>query len=292
MKKNIKDIGKSIRTKLLNIAKTKNVDFQQLAIRYLYERLLYRLSISKYRDKLYLKGGVLMYAIEQNYARPTLDIDFLGDQMSNDMSELVKVFAEICAIDDPEDGVVFDFADITAEPINEAKDYVGTRLSIVATLDTIKQPLKIDIGFGDVLVAEPKIITYQPEINTLKAPKIKAYSIETVIAEKFQAMIDLSELNSRLKDFYDVYGLLTKHDINQELLSSSILATFKNRGTGYIENHPLFTPEFASDAKRLTQWKAVLRKQKKNMDLDFEHVLKRIEERLKPLFELMREEKK
>lgn len=283
-----KDIGKSIRTKLFNIAKSKNVDFQQLAIRYLYERLLYRLSISKYRDKLYLKGGVLMYAIEQNYARPTLDIDFLGSQMSNEMSELIKVFAEISAVHDPEDGVVFDFEHITVEPINEAKDYVGTRLSMVARLDTLKQPLKIDIGFGDVLVEEPKIITYQPEINTLKAPKIKAYSIETVIAEKFQTMIDLSELNSRLKDFYDVYGLLTNHDLNEELLSSSIRTTFKNRGTGYIENHPLFTPEFARDTKRLTQWKAVLKKQKKNMDLDFEHVLKTIEKRLKPIFEQIR----
>ncbi len=280
-----KNVGKSIRAKLYNIAKAKNVEFLQLMIRYLYERLLYRISLSHYRDKLYLKGGVLMYTIERDYARPTLDIDFLGHGISNDRDELIKVFAEICAIEYHEDGVRFDFEKILAEPINETKDYVGTRLSIVARLDTAMQPLKIDIGFGDVLVGQPKILNYQPEIDTLKGPTVMAYSLETVVAEKFQAMIDLAEVNSRLKDFYDVYSILTKHASNQELLASSIIATFLNRGTGYIENHPLFKPEFAQDKSRLVQWKAVITKQQKNLDLDFEHVMKTIVERLQPIFE-------
>ena len=130
-----KNVGKSIRAKLYNIAKAKKVEFQQLMIRYLYERLLYRLSLSQYRDKLYLKGGVLMYAVEQDYARPTLDIDFLGYQISNDMNELINVFAEICAIEDHEDGVRFDFEKITAEEINEAKDYVvGISLKVTHSL--------------------------------------------------------------------------------------------------------------------------------------------------------------
>lgn len=282
-----KNVGKSIRARLYNIAKTKKVEFLQLMIRYLYERLLYRLSLSQYRNKLYLKGGVLMYAIEQDYARPTLDIDFLGHEISNDRNELIKVFAEICTIEDHEDGVRFDFEKILAEEINETKDYVGTRLTIVARLDTMKQPLKIDIGFGDVLVEQPRILSYQPEIDTLKAPNVLAYSLETVVAEKLQAMIDLAEVNSRLKDFYDVYGLLAKHSINKDLLISSIVATFANRGTTYSDNHPLFKPEFAQDKSRLVQWKSVLKKQKKNLDLDFELVMKTIVEQLQPIFEQM-----
>jgi len=228
-----------------------------------------------------------MYAVEQDYARPTLDIDFLGYEISNDMDGLINVFAEICALEDYDDGVRFDFEKITAEEINEARDYIGTRLTIVARLDSIKQPLKVDIGFGDVLVEQPKVLSYQPEIETLKAPKVLAYSLETVVAEKFQAMVDLAEVNSRLKDFYDVYGILTKHDINQDLLIASIVATFKNRGTPYLENHPLFKPEFAQDKSRLVQWKAVLKKQKKNLELDFELVMKTIVERLEPIFEQM-----
>lgn len=282
-----KNVGKSIRAKLYNIAKAKKVEFQQLVIRYLYERLLYRLSISQYREKLYLKGGVLMYAVEQDYARPTLDIDFLGHEINNDMDGLINIFAEICGIEDQDDGVKFDLEKITAEEINEAKDYVGIRLTIVSRLDTIKQPLKVDIGFGDVLIEQPKILSYQPEIETLKAPNVLAYSLETVVAEKFQAMIDLAEVNSRLKDFYDVYGILTKHDINEDLLAASIVATFKNRGTSYMKNHPLFNPEFAEDKSRLIQWKAVLKKQKKNLDLDFKQVMQTIVERLAPKFDKM-----
>lgn len=282
-----KNVGKSVRAKLYNIAKVKKVEFQQLMIRYLYERLLYRLSISEYRDKLYLKGGVLMYAVEQDYARPTLDIDFLGHEINNDMDGLINIFAEICAIEDETDGVKFDFEKITAEEINEAKDYVGIRLTILSRLDTIKQPLKVDIGFGDVLVEQPKTLSYQPEIETLKAPIIIVYSLETVVAEKFQAMIDLAEVNSRLKDFYDVYGILTKHNLNEDLLAASIVATFKNRGTSYMKNHPLFDPGFAEDKSRLVQWKAVLRKQKKNLDLDFKQVMRTIVERLAPKFDGM-----
>lgn len=229
-----------------------------------------------------------MYAVEQDYARPTLDIDFLGHEINNDKDGLIKVFAEICAIEDYEDGVRYDFDKITAEEINETKDYVGTRLTIVARLDSIKQPLKIDIGFGDVLVEPPKVLSYQLEIDTLKAPQVLAYSLETVVAEKFQAMIDLAEVNIRLKDFYDVHGILTKHELNEDLLIASIVATFKNRGTDYVENHPLFNPDFAQDKSRLVQWKAVLKKQKKNLDLDFELVMKTIVARLRPVFERLK----
>lgn len=280
-----KDLGKSTKAKLLNIARAGKLDYQLLVIRFLYERLLYRLSRSNYKDKFYLKGGVLLYAIEKEYARPTLDIDFLGLNINNDIESLKEVFREICSIDDPETGVYFDLDTISAEEINELNDYVGTRLSIVAYLDSIKQPLKIDIGFGDVVIPDPQLLSYQSMIPGLDPTDIVAYSLETVIAEKFQAMIDLSELNSRFKDFYDVYTILTKYPLEKRMLLSSIRATFKNRNTPYMEGHPVFTTTFAGDKVRNQQWKQFLKKIKVNTDLEFSTVMELIKDRLMPFYQ-------
>nr|WP_121270876.1 nucleotidyl transferase AbiEii/AbiGii toxin family protein [Pedobacter schmidteae] len=280
-----KDLGKSTKAKLLNIARAGKLDHQLIVIRFLYERLLYRLSKSVYKDKFYLKGGVLLYAMEKEYARPTLDIDFLGLDISNDLESLKEVFREICSIDDPDTGVYFDLDTISAEEINETKDYVGTRLSIVAYLDSIKQPLKIDIGFGDVVIPDPQLLSYESMIPGLDPTDIVAYSLETVVAEKFQAMIDLSELNSRYKDFYDVYTILTKYPLEKQLLLSSIRATFKNRNTPYTEGHPIFTTAFAKDKVRNQQWKQFLKKIKVNAELEFSTVMELIKDQLMPFYE-------
>lgn len=223
--------------------------------------------------------------MEKEYARPTLDIDFLGLDISNDLESLKEVFREICSIDDPDTGVYFDLDTISAEEINETKDYVGTRLSIVAYLDSIKQPLKIDIGFGDVVIPDPQLLSYESMIPGLDSTDIVAYSLETVVAEKFQAMIDLSELNSRYKDFYDVYTILTKYPLEKQLLLSSIRATFKNRNTPYTEGHPIFTTAFARDKVRNQQWKQFLKKIKVNAELEFSTVMELIKDQLMPFYE-------
>lgn len=280
-----KDLGKSTKAKLLNIARAGKLDYQLLVIRFLYERLLYRLSKSAYKNKFYLKGGVLLYAMEKEYARPTLDIDFLGLGISNDLESLKQVFRVICSIDDPDTGVYFDLDTISAEEINETKNYVGTRLSIVAYLDSIKQPLKIDIGFGDVVIPDPQLLSYESMIPGLDSTDIVAYSLETVVAEKFQAMIDLSELNSRYKDFYDVYTILTKYPLEKQLLLSSIRATFKNRNTPYAEGHPLFTTAFAGDKVRNQQWKQFLKKIKVNTELEFSTVMELLKDQLISFYE-------
>jgi len=280
-----KDLGKSTKAKLLNIARAGKLDYQLIVIRFLYERLLYRLSKSVYKNKFYLKGGVLLYAMEKEYARPTLDIDFLGLGISNDLESLKQVFRVICSIDDPDTGVYFDLDTISAEEINETKNYVGTRLSIVAYLDSIKQPLKIDIGFGDVVIPDPQLLSYESMIPGLDSTDIVAYSLETVVAEKFQAMIDLSELNSRYKDFYDVYTILTKYPLEKQLLLSSIRATFKNRNTPYAEGHPLFTTAFAGDKVRNQQWKQFLKKIKVNTELEFSTVMELLKDQLMSFYE-------
>ena len=147
-----KNYGKSVRAKLLNISKAEKLGYQLIVIRYIQERLLYRLSQSRFREKLFLKGGALLYAHEQFRARPTLDIDFLGDKISRDKEFVKMAFEEICAVSCPEDGVTFDTESISAEEITVNKEYHGIRLHVTARLDTIRQVISMDIGFGDVIL--------------------------------------------------------------------------------------------------------------------------------------------
>lgn len=286
----IKDISKSIKAKLLNVAKEQNLDYQQLITRYLYERLLFRLSISDYRDKFYLKGGALLYAIENEMPRPTKDIDFLGVRVQNDLANIKHVFTEICRIECIEDGVSIDTDSIETTEITEEKDYAGIRVSFVASLHTIRQIMKMDIGFGDIVTPSAQRLTYPSFIESLPQADILAYSLESVVAEKFQAMIDLSVFNSRYKDFYDVYKILNSSAINDMVLSEAIKATFRNRGTRYRPNHPLFSEDFAKDTERNKQWTQFLKRIKQTGFQEFDVVMALIAERLEPIYQTIDKE--
>ena len=280
-----KETAKSIKAKLLNIARKEKMDYQVLLIRYLYERLLYRLSISKFREHFCLKGGALLYAFEKELPRPTLDIDFLGIKIKNDVTTIKQVFSEILAISCENDGIEFDITSISTEEIIENKAYEGIRVTYTAHLDSIRQIQKIDIGFGDVVVPTAQSLPYPVLMSDLPVPNILAYSLETVVAEKFQAMIDLGEVNSRYKDFYDVYQILTQQKLDKKILTDAIRATFHNRKTGYKGNHPLFSDNFAKDTHRNSQWKRFLKRIKRNENLDFETVMLLIKSELQPIFE-------
>lgn len=199
-----------------------------MIIRYLYERLLYRLSASDYRDKFYLKGGALLYALEKEFPRPTLDIDFLGIKIKNDLAHIKNVFTEICSVACDNDGVSFDIDSITTEDITEGRDYKGIKVTLVACLDTIKQVMKMDIGFGDVVTPQPLELSYPSLMDELPQATIMAYSLESVVAEKFQAMIELSEVNSRYKDFYDVYKILRNQPLNMDSIRISSSSRDRN----------------------------------------------------------------
>lgn len=276
-----KDYGKSVRTKLLNISKAEKLGYQLILTRYIQERLLYRLSQSRFREKLFLKGGALLYAHEQFRARPTLDIDFLGDKISRDKEFVKMAFEEICAVPCPQDGVTFDTESISAEEITVNKEYHGIRLHVTARMDTIRQVISMDIGFGDVITPKPEELDYPILLKETPAVNIMAYSLETVVAEKFQAMIDLAEENSRMKDFFDVYRILESNKVNEEMLQQAIVATFSNRETGYKPDHILFTEEFVKDPVRIAYWKGFLRRIKYTEDLPFDKVVGLIKERLK-----------
>lgn len=288
MTKESKDYGKSVKAKLLNLSKAEELPYQPLLIRYVQERLLYRLAQSKYKNRFYLKGGALLYAHEQLKARPTLDIDFLGSNINNDKKIIEEAFSEICGIPCKEDGTVFDTDSIETEEINENRVYKGIRLHVTAQLDTARQKIAMDIGFGDVITPEPQELEYPLLLDGLPAVSIMAYSLETVVAEKFQAMIELSENNSRMKDFYDLYTLLYNNTLDSDMLEKAIHATLKNRGTVYEGNHPLFRDDFPKNPRFQMLWKSFIKKIGKTVP-DFETSVSLIKERLFPYWEKYKE---
>lgn len=281
-----KNIGKSVRDKLMNITKKQNSQFNIIVTRYYYERLLYRLSLSDYRDKFYLKGGTLLYVTQKNLARPTLDIDFLGVKIKNDLLHIKDVFTEVCSINpDTADGVEFDIDSITTETITEGKDYSGVRVSLNVKLDTMRQRMKIDIGFGDTIVPSEVELLYPTLIEDDQTISIIAYSLESVVAEKFHAMIELASINSRYKDFYDIYTILLYSDIDMQSLTQAILSTFQTRHSQYVDNHIIFTEQFVNDATRQTHWSKFLKNIDYKGDLPLSTVMKVINENLKPIYE-------
>ena len=288
MTKTIKNYGKSVKERLLNVSREEHYSSQLLLSRYFQERMLYRLSVSEYKDKFILKGGALLYAHDGFQARPTLDIDFMARRVSNDTENIKSVFQKICQIECEEDGVTFDGDTIETGEIAVTKDYKGVRLSLVAHLDTVKQRISMDIGFGDVITPFPQHLAFPALIDSVPDTTILAYSLETVVAEKFQAMISLSLGNSRMKDFFDVYQILTRQEIDSEILGEAIKATFANRDTKYVENHPLFTEEFFADTNRTLYWEGFLRRIKFSESLPFDTVGILIRDKLQPYWEDLR----
>lgn len=283
--KTIKNKSKSIRARLLNLKKISGHEYMYLLARYFNERLLYRVSASVYRQNFLLKGGSLLYAFEGLNARPTVDVDFMANKISRDRNHLEEVFREILAVKCDEDGVTFNLANPPYEAITVDKDYPGTRFFIIAHMDTIEYNMSVDIGFGDVITPCPIVVDFPLLLNDVPSVSIQAYSFETVIAEKFHAMIDRDVANSRMKDFFDCYILLTSNqEIDNDVLREAIFATFNNRDLHYNSNLQLFTETFVADSERIKRWTSFLKKIKWKDSLSFSEVMNVIHDRLQPIY--------
>ena len=280
-----KNYGKSVKTRLLNLMNETGYKYMYLLARYFNERLLYRVSVSQYKDNFLLKGGSLLYAMDGLNARPTIDVDFMAERISRDREFLTTVFQEILGIACDEDGVMFDTENITLEPITVEKKYPGTRFFFTAHMDSIVHKMSVDIGFGDVVTPCPASIDFPLLLPNIPSVNLQAYSLETVVAEKFHTMIDRDEYNSRMKDFFDCYQLLTKRSLDDNMLYEAIKATFDNRGLEYNPELKLFTDEFVNDSNRQMQWKLFLKKIQWKEKLGFSEVMQVITDRLKPMAE-------
>jgi predicted nucleotidyltransferase component of viral defense system len=277
-------IAASVRARLLNLARETQRSLDQLLTRYALERLLYRLSRSEYRERYALKGALLVTTWFDSPHRPTRDVDFLGfGDPSTDT--LLSRFREIAAIP-ADDGLAHDTESLVAELIREDHHYGGIRLRTTATLAGARIPIVIDIGFGDA--TEPGLENIDlPVLLGMPAPHLLAYSPETVIAEKFEAMVKLGLANSRLKDYYDVWALLITRELDVHRLSGAIAATFKRRGTALPCSTPdALTPAFAANDARKTQWLAFTQNvEREAPTLDV--VVAELEARLMPVVRLL-----
>lgn len=253
----VANLEASIRARLLNIAHARNEEFQAVLTRYGVERLLYRLATSTARDRFVLKGAALIYAWEGNLHRPTRDVDFLGFGDPT-LDALVEAFRAIVLTQVEPDGLIFLDDSMRAAPIREENEYGGLRITMIAMLGNARIPLQVDVGFGDAVTPEIERVTF-PTLLDLPAPVLNAYPAESVIAEKYQAMVALGIANGRMKDFYDVYCLNETHMFDGTTLTAAIAATFERRRTNLPTTPAIaLTQEFANDPAKRTQWAAFL----------------------------------
>lgn len=281
----MKDIAKSIRERLLNLAKAQEQNFNTLLTQYALQRLLYRLSISDYQHQFVLKGAWLFVVWNNALHRPTRDVDLLG-YGENDQHSLLTLFKAIAVIvPEQDDGLVFDISSFSAEPIKKDGDYQGVRIQGKAALGSAIIPLQVDIGFGDAVTPAVQIAIL-PALLDLPAAQLRVYPVYTAVAEKFQAMVHLGALNSRIKDFYDVFVIANTQSLNSDSLHESIQATFERRATVLTQESVfIFSDRFKNDPNKAMQWQAFIKKNRLVCPLTFAELVTRIELFIQPIYQ-------
>lgn len=283
MKKEVKNISVSVRNRLLNLSNESKRDYNAILRHYFQERFLYRISISPYRSSLVLKGAFLLMTKDISKFRPTKDIDFLGVSLSNKIEECNDLVKEIASIN-IDDGVEFLTKNISSKKIKEDSDIEGVRVHVPYKMDTIKGYFSIDIGFGDTITNGPYEIEF-PVLLDFPAPKILVYSLESAVAEKFEAIVKLNFVTSRMKDFYDLIFIAETNSFNHDVLYQAIQKTFKNRGTNLEDRNTIFDDSFKNDLQKQTQGQAFLQINKLDQKISFPEALIKIKSFLHPIFD-------
>jgi len=288
-KKQIKNIGASVLAKLLKMSREQNLDFNRLLMLYLQEGFLHRLSISQYKELFILKGGVLLYSTYLEKARPTKDVDFLVQNLSNQLDEFLQVIKRIVSIN-IKDGIFFKSSTIKVTRIIKAADYPGLRTIIPAQIDTAQQRLQVDVGFGNISATTPIQLKY-PRLLESKSISITAYSWETVVSEKFESIVRFGEINSRIKDFHDLNFLIQHHCFKGKELKESIQETFNNCNTDITESSYIFSDSFLNDKQKQRQWISFLQKFESDSLSEFVDVMENIMKFLDPVVQAIVEKK-
>ncbi|MBW0151172.1 MAG: nucleotidyl transferase AbiEii/AbiGii toxin family protein [Phenylobacterium sp.] len=256
----LKNPAISIRSKLLNYAKDRGDEFQRVLTRYAIERFLFRLSLTEAAERYVLKGAMLFVTWPEHVFRPTGDLDLLGE--GNPQPEaLMELFGAICRVDVPEDGILFDPATLRVEPVREADKYQGARLTLRGDLAGAKIPVQIDIGFGDHVHPDPKRENFPGLLPDLPQANILMYPPETVVAEKFEAMIRFGEANGRIKDFHDIWVTTRTFPFDLANVIEAVGGTLRRRETAVPTEMPLgLTDAFAAIAEKRGLWSGFLRR--------------------------------
>ncbi len=279
MSKGTRNIAASVRQKLKNKAAQDKRPFAELLQYYAMERFLYRLTQSEHVDRFVLKGALMLRVWQSPQFRPTMDIDMLG-KTSNDVNDICAQVTDVISVE-ADDGLIFDPDTICGERIKEDADYEGVRVHFIGTLDNARVNMQIDVGFGDIIHPEP-IEAELPTILDSPAPRLLCYSRESAIAEKFEAMIKLRELNSRMKDFYDIWLLSRQFEFDGSVLAEAIRLTLKNRDTEIPDVITAFTEEFIRAKNK--QWTAFHKRLgQEYVPGDFAEVVADVEKFLQPV---------
>jgi predicted nucleotidyltransferase component of viral defense system len=254
----IRNIPASIRGRLQNKARESGRVFSEILQYYTMECFLYRLSISQYNDRFFLKGALMLVAWQAPQNRPTMDIDFLA-KIDNDLTNIESVIREICSIEVESDGLRFDTESIRGERIVEDAQYEGIRISFIVNLENSRINMQIDIAFHDEISPGPIDIKYPQILGQKGGLNLKGYTMESVIAEKYEAMVKLGIINSRMKDFYDIWYLSKIYDFQGSILREALIATFTNRGTDIPETDYPLNETFRNDIDKQKMWKAFIK---------------------------------
>lgn len=259
MKKNIANVQESVRRRLQNVAKETHRPFAEVLQYYGMERFLFRLCKSAHARQFILKGALMFTAWHLPQRRTTRDIDLLA-RCDNRTDNIEKIIKDICKTSVPSDGLVFDHQTIHSQRIKEDADYEGVRVRFTGLLERARIPMQIDIAFGDTVYPVPGIVDF-PVILDFHKPRLKGYPPESVISEKFEAMVKLGLLNSRMKDFYDIWLMTRQFDFEGMNITAALSKTFEHRKTPLPVKRPLFAEEIYDEkSDRQTLWTAFLRK--------------------------------
>ncbi|WP_128931672.1 nucleotidyl transferase AbiEii/AbiGii toxin family protein [Bradyrhizobium zhanjiangense] len=260
MAKALKNPAASIRQRLLQHTKQHGDDYQRILTRYAIERLLFRLSQTEAAERYMLKGAMLFVTWPEHVFRPTGDLDLLG-QGDPEPAIIIELFTRICQVEAPDDGIVFDPATLKVEPVRETDKYQGVQLSLKGELAKAMIHVQIDIGFGDHVYPPPTRRTFPNLLPDLPAASILMYPPETVVAEKFEAMIRFGVTNGRIKDFYDVWVTLRTFAFDLPELVEAVGGTLRRRETAIPTEMPVgLTEAFATIAEERGLWSGFLRR--------------------------------
>ena len=254
-----KNHAASVRQRLLNYARSSGQDFIFVLRTFAMERLLYRLSRSPYAENFVLKGAMLFKLWTGDFYRQTRDIDVLASK-SETIDSLKAIFQEISQVSFADDGLTYLSDTVNVDTIREEQQFGGLRVTLTAMLGSAKIQLQVDCGFGDAITPDP-VVTEFPTLLDFPAPQLHTYPKETVVAEKFEAIVRLSMANSRMKDFYDIWVLASDFPFSGQTIASAIQNTFNRRKTPLPKGTPeAFRASFIQNPLKQTQWQAFQRK--------------------------------
>lgn len=276
------DVAASVLAKLKNKAKATGISYQQCLQLFFQEEFLRKLAASRYAENFVLKGGLFIYTLTNFESRATVDVDFLMRGLNNDLARMDEMIAEILAVDTGNDFVTFKTS--KTEPIAVQRKYHGVSTQITGYIKNVRVPFNVDIGVGDVIVPSAQRRNIQTQLDGFEQPEILTYSLESTIAEKFDAILQRFELTGRMKDFYDIYYLSRTFDFDGLKLQTAIQETLQNRGTAYEKDSFDRILALADDKDMQTKWRYFL-KTLVNPEIEFREVIAVLAAFLSPVLE-------